>query len=65
MARSLCQSAPVKEQPDGEETLAEMEARKIREALRTAGGNKTEAAKLLGISRRRMYSRMKILGIED
>ena len=65
LVRTVLPSAPVKEQPDGEETLAEMEARKIREALRTAGGNKTEAAKLLGISRRRMYSRMKILGIED
>jgi DNA-binding NtrC family response regulator len=31
----------------------------IREALSRASGNKTEAAKLLGITRRRLYSRLK------
>ena len=48
----------------GGETLQELETRRIREALEASGGNKTEAAHLLGISRRRMYSRLKILGIE-
>jgi transcriptional regulator with PAS, ATPase and Fis domain len=31
----------------------------ILDALEKAGGNKTEAAKLLKITRRRLYSRMK------
>ena len=35
----------------------------IEEALKKAGGNKTEAAKLLKITRRRLYSRMKFHGI--
>jgi DNA-binding NtrC family response regulator len=36
----------------------------IEQALRRAGGNKTRAAEFLGISRRRLYSRMKVLGID-
>ncbi len=35
----------------------------IETALKQAGGNKTEAAKLLKITRRRLYSRMKYHGI--
>lgn len=49
----------------GHETLAELEIRRIREALATAQGNKSKAAATLGISRRRLYSRMKVLGIEE
>ena len=48
----------------GQETLHELESRRIREAEDTTNGNKTEAAKLLGISRRRMYSRLKTLSIQ-
>jgi DNA-binding NtrC family response regulator len=36
----------------------------ITEALRRAGGNKTTAASMLGITRRAMYSRMKMLGMD-
>jgi DNA-binding NtrC family response regulator len=36
----------------------------ITEALRRSGGNKTAAAAMLGITRRAMYSRMKMLGLE-
>lgn len=36
----------------------------IEKALKEAGGNKTEAAKLLKITRRRLYSRMKFHGIK-
>jgi DNA-binding NtrC family response regulator len=36
----------------------------ITEALRRAGGSKTAAAQMLGITRRAMYSRMKMLGMD-
>jgi DNA-binding NtrC family response regulator len=36
----------------------------ITEALRRAGGSKTAAAAMLGITRRAMYSRMKMLGMD-
>ena len=43
--------------------LEETERSLILAALGKAGGNKTEAARILGISRRRLYSRMKIHGL--
>jgi two-component system response regulator HydG len=39
-------------------TLAEVEAEYIAETLRAAGGNKSEAARLLGISRKSLYERL-------
>lgn len=45
-------------------SLAENEKQMIESALAECGGNKTDAAKKLGITRRKLYSRMKILGIE-
>jgi len=39
--------------------------RLIRTALVRAGGNKTLAAAMLGITRRTLYSRLKLLGLED
>jgi two-component system response regulator HydG len=47
---------------DGEATLDERESRAIEEALAKAGGNKSLAAKFLGITRRRLYSRIASLG---
>ena len=47
------------------DTLADVEAVQIRNALERCGWNKSRAAALLGITRRRLYSRMKILGIAD
>jgi DNA-binding NtrC family response regulator len=38
--------------------LAQLEQLALREALRVADGNKAEAARLLGISRRSLYDRM-------
>ncbi len=46
------------------EGLESAEKQMIIEALERAEGNKTEAARLLKISRRRLYSRMKVHGIK-
>jgi DNA-binding NtrC family response regulator len=54
------QADPGRQAGDG---LEEAERRLILEALEQAGGNKTEAAKQLKISRRRLYSRMRVHGI--
>ena len=40
-------------------SIDKLEQDVIQEALARASGNKTEAAKLLGITRRRLYSRLK------
>ncbi len=44
--------------------LENAEKRMILDALEKTGGNKTEAAKLLKITRRRLYSRMKVHDIK-
>lgn len=48
----------------GNQGLETAEKRMILEALEKTGGNKTEAAKLLKITRRRLYSRMKVHDIK-
>jgi two-component system NtrC family response regulator len=50
--------------PDPSSGLENTEKQMILQALEKTGGNKTEAARLLKISRRRLYSRMKVHGIE-
>ncbi|HOP08343.1 MAG TPA: sigma-54 dependent transcriptional regulator [candidate division Zixibacteria bacterium] len=49
---------------DSSAGLEDAEKQMILDALKQADGNKTEAARLLRISRRRLYSRMKIHGIQ-
>jgi DNA-binding NtrC family response regulator len=49
--------------PDEGIQIDEMERAVILKALEKAEGNKSKAAKLLGITRRKLYSRMDILGI--
>ena len=44
-------------------SLAEVEKELIEHHLRQAGGNKTQAAKILGISREGLRKKMKRLGI--
>lgn len=44
--------------------LESAEREMILAALEKAGGNKTEAARLLKITRRRLYSRMKVHGLK-
>ncbi|MFC1543870.1 sigma-54-dependent transcriptional regulator [Gemmatimonadota bacterium] len=50
--------------PAGGVDLEELEKQHILEAIRRAEGNKSEAARLLHITRRRLYSRMKHHDIE-
>jgi pSer/pThr/pTyr-binding forkhead associated (FHA) protein/Mg-chelatase subunit ChlD len=45
------------------EPLDDMEKERIEKILRSAGGNKTEASKMLGISRQTLYNKMKKLDI--
>jgi len=49
--------------PDEGINLDHIEAQILREAIRKAEGNKTRAARLLGITRRRLYSLMEKHGI--
>ncbi len=49
--------------PEEGVALEELEARFIREALARARGNKSQAARLLGITRRALYCRMEKHGI--
>jgi PAS domain S-box-containing protein len=43
----------------------EDKARAIRKALEQSGGNKTEAARLLGMSRRTIYRKLKKMGVDS
>jgi len=45
-------------------TLGDAEERMVRDALAKAGGNKSEAARILGITRRSLYGRLERYGIE-
>jgi DNA-binding NtrC family response regulator len=45
-------------------TLDEMEKRQIIDALRRARGKKVEAARILGIDRKRLYRKMSKYGLE-
>ncbi|UCE58788.1 MAG: hypothetical protein JSU63_15245 [Phycisphaerales bacterium] len=47
-----------------DEILSTIERREILGALRRANGQRTQAARLLGISRSRLYRRMEALGID-
>src|SRR6202522_786694 len=50
--------------PDGM-TLEQWEDEMIREALKRAGGNKSQAARLLGLSRNALRYRLSKIGIDD
>jgi len=45
-------------------SLSEMEKEHIRKVLENTGGNQTKAAKILGITRRTLYQRLKEYGLE-
>lgn len=56
--RALARSRAVRDAEPRSETLDEMESEAIREALRRCGGNLSEAAKQLGITRQSLYRRI-------
>ena len=58
-------AAPSLDAPDGGPlpTLGEAERRLIAAALRHSGGNKNEAARLLGIDRQRLYRKIEKYGL--
>jgi DNA-binding NtrC family response regulator len=51
-------AAAQQDRKDRPPTLAEVEAEYIRETLTATKGNKSEAAKILGISRKNLYERL-------
>ena len=46
-------------------TLDQWEDEMIRESLKRAGGNKSQAARLLGLSRNALRYRLSKIGIDD
>ncbi len=56
--------AKLPEIPDGGVSMEDLERRYILAALAKAGGNKSRAAALLGMTRRTLYSRMERHGIQ-
>jgi transcriptional regulator with PAS, ATPase and Fis domain len=48
-----------------ESVLADVEIRLIRQALESVDGNKSQAAKQLGMTRQRFYRRLEQLGLEE
>ncbi len=51
--------------PTGAMSIRELEKETILRALKMAGGNKSKAAKILGISRNRLYRKLKAYGLEE
>ena len=49
--------------PQAGETLADTEAEQIRRVLAAAGGNKSRAAKILGIERKTLYRKLDKMGL--
>ncbi|MDZ4801353.1 MAG: sigma-54 dependent transcriptional regulator [Bryobacteraceae bacterium] len=47
------------------ETLADTEADQIKRVLSAAGGNKSRAAKILGIERKTLYRKLERMGLHD
>jgi len=63
-ARNRANTASDRFLPDGM-TLDQWEDEMIREALKRAGGNKSQAARLLGLSRNALRYRLSKIGIDD
>ena len=63
-ADAAIQGSPEETPIDLEAYLAEVELRLVRNALAEADGNKSHAAKMLGMNRQRLYRRLVQLGLE-
>jgi DNA-binding NtrC family response regulator len=63
-SRPRANVTPDKFLPDGM-TLDQWEDEMIREALRRSDGNKSQAARLLGLSRNALRYRLSKIGLED
>jgi transcriptional regulator of acetoin/glycerol metabolism len=62
--RSHVPASSVKARPEAAvAAAAELTPESVREALQQAGGNKSQAARALGLSRRAFYRRLEALGI--
>ena len=48
---------------DGGETLAGTEAEQVRRVLAATNGNKSRAAKILGIERKTLYRKLERMGV--
>jgi len=59
----LVVSGPAEAGHDRPNTLYDAERRMLEDALRRAGGNKSKAARLLGITRRILYTKLERLGL--
>jgi transcriptional regulator with GAF, ATPase, and Fis domain len=58
-------TAPVTEEPTAERhSLADWERQMVTDALRTAKGNRSRAAAILGLTRSQLYTRLKRFGLE-
>jgi DNA-binding NtrC family response regulator len=57
---SAPETAPITKETNLREALEELEKSLITKALKQAGGNRTLAAKMLGISRRALFRKMSL-----
>jgi len=48
----------IKKIKEGRTSLAELEIEHIRHVLNSVGGNKSKAARILGISRKKLYNKL-------
>lgn len=61
LVRSTIQAMDPRDTPT--ETLADTEAEQIKKVLAAAGGNKSRAAKILGIERKTLYRKLERMGL--
>lgn len=55
----------VRSDPEEPRSLEAVERQAIMDALKASGGNKSEAARMLGINRKTLYTKLKTYGVEE
>lgn len=58
LPQSICVAVSVKQRREQPPALADVEAEYVKQVLEGAKGNKTEAARILGISRKNLYEKL-------